>query len=230
MQTFLPFADPAASAEALDDRRLNKQRSDIIQLLKKLDPTADFGDEPAFPEDPAEKIEEPKVGRKEEHPLVKMWRGNEGYLIANYATAVIIEWMSRGNPDNLLQKIRAYMERFPEESFQAPEWLGDEEFHQSHKAYLSRLAPLHYNPKWPDVKDDMPLIWPRSPKSARFNPEVREHERKVKKAMQARDKAEIAMEKARKYAIEAGLDPDTFEEYKPEVVTIGTPDADLLEL
>ena len=36
MQTFLPFADFAASAAVLDDRRLGKQRVETLQVLRAL--------------------------------------------------------------------------------------------------------------------------------------------------------------------------------------------------
>ena len=36
MQTFLPYPDFAASAAALDDRRLGKQRVEALQVLRAL--------------------------------------------------------------------------------------------------------------------------------------------------------------------------------------------------
>ena len=54
MQTFLPYADPRASAACLDDRRLGKQRVETFQVLRA--------------------ITWPTYGWKH-HPVTRMWRG-----------------------------------------------------------------------------------------------------------------------------------------------------------
>ena len=61
MQTFLPYADLAASCRVLDDRRLGKQRVETFQVLRAL----------TWPE----------YGWKN-HPVTKMWRGFVPGLVA----------------------------------------------------------------------------------------------------------------------------------------------------
>jgi hypothetical protein len=77
VQTFLPYPDFAASAAALDDRRLGKQRVEALQVLRALT--------------------YPAYGWKH-HPAVRMW---EGYPdgVAAYGLAVCAEWTGRGRPD-----------------------------------------------------------------------------------------------------------------------------------
>lgn len=41
-----------------------------------------------------------------------------------------------------------------------PPWLGDEDFHRSHRSSLLRKDPEHYRPLFPDDPDDLPYVWP----------------------------------------------------------------------
>lgn len=211
MKTYLPYPDVNKSAEVLDDRRLNRQRSDVVAILKKLD------------EAPAS---------EEDHPAVKMWRGNELFLI-KYGMAVCIEYQSRGNQGMTLEKIMEFQDQFDSSSSEPPEWWGNEKFHTSHKSYLLRSLPSHYRNFWPSITDELPLIWPRSPEKARKGQERREQEKLIKKAIKAREKAEKYLAEAREAANNAGLDPDTMEplpDDEVELVTLGTPDEELLDL
>ena len=61
MQTFLPFADFARSAAALDTVRLGKQRVETLQVMRALT-VPDYG--------------------WRHHPVVKMWRGHRPALMA----------------------------------------------------------------------------------------------------------------------------------------------------
>lgn len=210
MNTLLPLPDLAASAECLDDRRLNRQRSDIVALLKKLDAPVD----------------------EKDHPLVKMWRGNEPFLI-KYGMIVCIEHQSRGNRDATLARIMEFSDTFEDSTKEPPEWWGDEKFHDSHKSYLLRSLPSHYREFWRELPDELPLMWPRSPEKGRKDKERRAYEMLVKKAHKARDKAEKAIEDARIAAEIAGLDPETLEplpEDEIEMETIGTPADDVIDL
>lgn len=210
MNTLLPFPDFTASAECLDNVRLNKQRSDVVQILKALA-------EPVSPD-------------SKEHGAVKMWRGNEQALI-RYGMTMCVEWQSRGNQDATLKKILAYRSVFSESSTEDPEWLGDERLHLSHRASLLRLKPTFYRAYWPDLSDEPQLFWPRSPERSRRSPEDRESDRLYRKAVTAqknRDKAVKAYEDA---CEAAGIDPETFELMDgSEAVEIGVPDPDLLDL
>jgi hypothetical protein len=44
-----------------------------------------------------------------------------------------------------------------------PPWLGDDDFHRSHRSALVRKDPDFYGPKFPDVPDDLPYVWPVPP-------------------------------------------------------------------
>ena len=79
MQTFLPYPDFAASAAALDPKRLGKQRVEALQVLRALT--------------------WPTYGWKR-HPAVRMWAGyTEG--VAAYGLVACLEWISRGGADTV---------------------------------------------------------------------------------------------------------------------------------
>lgn len=188
MNTLLPYADFPKSAECLDDKRLSKQRADVINILKALS--------------------EPPPADGVEHPVIKMWRGNEHTLV-KYGMAVCIEWAGRGNTDNTLRKIMAYKSDF--EPSDDPEWLGDENVHVAHQSFLLRSQPSFYRRFWPDLPDDMAMVWPRSPEKQRASQEDKMKEKLVKRAHKMKERAEAAVEDAHDAAIKAGLDPETLE-------------------
>lgn len=133
MQTFLPYASFEDSAKSLDMRRLGKQRVEVKQILIALTEGRGWVN----------------------HPATKMWRGYESAL-AEYGVAICTEWRSRGYKDSLLPQ---FEERLTESSV-TPPWLGDEDFHLSHRSNLLRKAPDHYRSLWPTDPDDLPYIWP----------------------------------------------------------------------
>ena len=75
MQTFLPSPDFAASAAALDPRRLGKQRVEALQILRAL-------------------TQGGSAWRN--HPAVLMWKGYEEALVA-YGVAVCQAWCALGS-------------------------------------------------------------------------------------------------------------------------------------
>lgn len=115
MQTFLPYPDFRASAEALDPRRLGKQRVEALQILNALDRTA---------------------GGWVNHPAVRMWRGHRPAL-GLYMNAMIEEWRRRGFRNAMTL---APVEGVPE----MPPWLGREDLHASHRAALLHKEPGWY--------------------------------------------------------------------------------------
>ena len=88
MQTFLPFKDFDKSAQALDNKRLNKQVLEGYQILKVLSNP------------------DPKAAWRN-HPAVKMWRGSE-FGLWDYVMAMVREAKKRGiKTDKNLSNIRA---------------------------------------------------------------------------------------------------------------------------
>ena len=148
MQTFLPYADFEASARALDQRRLGKQRVECLQVVRGLIV--------------------PTYGWRH-HPAVKMWRGHLEAL-GRYALTCCEVWVAGGRGDTCaatlvtdLGSAGVSRVRTQEELAAAgalPSWLGSDDFHRSHQSSLVRKDPDHYRPLFPDVPDDLPYVWP----------------------------------------------------------------------
>lgn len=148
MQTFLPLPDFRESARVLDDKRLGKQRVEVLQILRALD----------------------GVGKPwSQHPAVRMWRGCEPALI-QYGLRICYEWMGRGFIDSVCIKLEektntlaawtAIIMNRPEE-IPMPKWFGNEKLHASHRSNLLRKNPTHYGQfGWSDPSD-LPYHWPR---------------------------------------------------------------------
>jgi len=141
MQTFLPYADFRQSAEALDYRRLGKQRVECLQLLNSL-------------------LGVTNSKGWSNHPARNMWRGHEKSLV-RYTLTVCEVWKGKGYKDTVTEKVQALADtHLQDASEDAPAWLGDEDFHRSHRSNLIRKLPEHYQPQWPTESADLPYIWP----------------------------------------------------------------------
>lgn len=145
MQTFLPYPSFTKSAEVLDNKRLGKQRVEAYQILR-----TNLGLSNGW----------------KNHPACKMWKGHE-YALAIYGLAVCREWIERGFKDTVYNKINDLVLFIPapkdRRSYCAgykPSWLGNMEFHLSHRSNLSRKNPDYYSHLWPDIPDDLPYFWP----------------------------------------------------------------------
>lgn len=145
MQTFVPYADLAASAAVLDDRRLGKQRVETLQVLRAL-ALPDYG--------------------WQRHPAVLMWTGALPGLVA-YGRAVVEAWTARGYADTTLGPITEFAPQVsdvgPDELLARgwlPQWWGDDAVHRSHRSALVRKDPDHYGPLFPDADPDEPYVWP----------------------------------------------------------------------
>lgn len=148
MQTFLPYADFARTAEVLDRTRLGKQRVECIQIVRALTI--------------------PTYGWRH-HPAALMWRGHLEALGA-YSFAIINEWKHRGYVDTCAATISADLVtagitdvRTQSELSAAgalPSWLGNPGFHVAHQSSLVRKDPEHYGPLFPGVPDDLAYVWP----------------------------------------------------------------------
>ena len=148
MQTFLPFPDFEESARALDRKRLGKQRVETIQVVRALTV--------------------PGYGWAN-HPAALMWRGYEEAL-GRYGLACCDVWSGLGFGDTCAATIATDLRaagvtavRSQAELAEAgalPPWLGDPDLHRSHQSSLVRKDPAFYRPRFPDVPDDLPYVWP----------------------------------------------------------------------
>lgn len=138
MQTFLPYPDFAKSLACLDYKRLGKQRLEAMQLVNSTLKLA-RGE---------------KVKGWANHPARTMWNG---YLDALklYHNVAIKEWIRRGYNNAMIPY------ELPAD-VALPPWLGDEQFHISHRSNLLRKDPIHYGKfGWTDP-DNLPYYWPVS--------------------------------------------------------------------
>ncbi|WP_433041738.1 MSMEG_6728 family protein [Dactylosporangium sp. CS-033363] len=143
MQTFLPYADFAATAAVLDQRRLGKQRVEALQVLRGL--------------------VVPGYGWRH-HPAVKMWAGCEEALV-RYGLEMCAAWTALGHADTVAATLLAERgaARAQEELAEAgalPVWLGREDVHRSHRSALVRKDPAFYGPLFPDAEPEEPYVWP----------------------------------------------------------------------
>ena len=141
MQTFLPFECFQSSAKVLDQKRLGKQRVEVLQLLNSINKI---------------KNNLPIRGWKN-HPCRKMWHNYSNALVV-YGIAICNEWISRGYNDTCLDKINSLYNN--KEDLVYPDWLGDSNLHLSHKSMLIQKDPYYYKPYWPTVPDNLEYIWP----------------------------------------------------------------------
>ena len=148
MQTFLPWPDFERSARSLDGKRLGKQRVECIQVIRGLTV--------------------PTYGWRH-HPAVRMWAGHLEAL-GRYSVDCCAVWTESGRADTCAATLTADLAaagvtriRTQAELAEAgalPSWLGDEDFHRSHRSALVRKDPAFYGPLFPDTPDDLPYVWP----------------------------------------------------------------------
>lgn len=159
MQTFLPYPDFAASAAALDPRRLGKQRVETIQVLRGLIV--------------------PGYGWRH-HPAVKMWAGYEEALV-RYGLEICGAWSATERADTcsatLVTDLRsaggpAAVRDQPAlaATGDLPPWLGDEAFHLSHRSVLLRKDAAYYRLLFGDLPADLPYVWPASDRRPAYLP------------------------------------------------------------
>jgi hypothetical protein len=185
VQTFLPFPDFEASARALDQKRLGKQRVETIQVVRALTV--------------------PGYGWAN-HPAALMWKGFEEAL-GRYGFACCEVWLELGFGDTCaatiatdlraagVTTVRTQAELAAADAL--PSWLGDEELHLSHRSALVRKDPDFYRERFPDAPDDLPYVWPvRSP--AVVEAERRRAENAVRREQRAAERLLEEAEKARR--------------------------------
>jgi hypothetical protein len=184
VQTFVPYADFAATARVLDTKRLGKQRVEVIQIVRALTV-------PGY--------------AWASHPAVLMWKGHEEAL-GRYGLAICDEWVARGFGDTCAATIRADLAAAGVTQLRdlgtlaqegaLPGWLEDEAVLRSHRSALVRKEPAHYAALFPGVPTDLPYVWPVRSEA------VLDRERRQAEAAQRRQ--ERAREKARRARSAAG--------------------------
>jgi hypothetical protein len=133
MQTFLPYASFTQTVKVLDYKRLGKQRVETFQILNSLLHRTD------------------RKGWKS-HPARLMWEGFEEALKL-YQNITITEWVRRGYKNNMLFEV------IDHDNVVMPPWLGDEQFHASHRSNLLR-KDFEYYSQYFDDPIDLPYVWP----------------------------------------------------------------------
>jgi len=112
MQTFLPYADFHESAACLNNRRLGKQRVEVLQLLQTI---------------------RAGTGSWYSHPAAQQWIGCSRTLV-RYGIAICQCWISKDYRDGCLPQIA----QFRWGTSKVPAWLGYEPYHASHRSVLLR--------------------------------------------------------------------------------------------
>ncbi|KAA0108504.1 MSMEG_6728 family protein [Mycolicibacterium sp. P9-22] len=157
MQTFLPYPSFTESAMVLDVKRLGKQRVETIQVLRALTV--------------------PGYGWRH-HPAAAMWAGYEEAVV-RYGLDMCAVWVDQGRADTCATTLAADLSQATrianvrtqvqlEDDGDAPPWLGDPDFHRSHRSALVRKDPEFYGPQFPGVEDGLPYVWPVSDRERRI--------------------------------------------------------------
>lgn len=132
MQTFLAYPSFAESMRVLDDSRLGNQvYREGMTLLR---------------------------GKWPNHPASKMWRGYE-VALALYLWAGVVELNKRGKDYDdrpWCIELRSKLTH----SCLMPPWLGDPDFHASHRSNLLRKDPVWYGQFGWTEPDNLEYIWP----------------------------------------------------------------------
>ena len=190
MQTFVPYADFENTMRTLDNKRLGKQRVEVIQIVRALTVTGYAWSS---------------------HPAVLMWKGYEEAL-GRYGLTACAVWTERGFGDSCaativadlqavgVRSIRDYAELAADDAL--PSWLFDEAVQLSHRSSLLRKDPEHYGPLFPGTPTDLDYFWPvRSP--AVVERELRKEENARRRQQRTAERLVRELDRARKRRSEA---------------------------
>jgi len=135
MQTFLPYSDFIKTAKCLDYRRLGKQRVEAWQIYQAIT-NSNYG--------------------WQNHPIVNMWRGFEQALL-RYGMSICEEWKIRNYKDNMLKLFVGNYDI--NKDVGNPIWIGNKQFHASHRSNLLRKDKKYYGKfNWKEP-DNLPYVW-----------------------------------------------------------------------
>jgi hypothetical protein len=165
------------SVAVLDNRRLNKQITEAIQLLnamRRLDERdAALVAGAATAKGAVEQFK--RIGWSA-HPALIAWRGYAPAL-ALYTTFAIREWLNRGFNNNRPPPYDADWQPNPAAEYAGqlppaaevvlPPWLGDNLIHATHRSNLLRKEPVWYEAYGWSEGPDLAYIWP-DPKDYNF--------------------------------------------------------------
>lgn len=131
----------------LDTARLGKQRVEGRQIIAALQ-HENYG-----------------MGKRvpwENHPATKMWEGCIPALML-YTDCCIREWVRRGYNNTMGLFLSNPVNETPEywRSIKMPSWMGDDEFHASHRSNLLRKNPEWYGQFGWTETPDLPYVWPK---------------------------------------------------------------------
>ena len=97
------------------------------------------------------------------HPAVRMWMGYVPALTL-YGLAMVDEWTARGGEDTTREKIMEFAPQAAHPDYaakiQMPPWLGDPDFHLSHRSRLIAKDPRFYTKVFPGTDPDLEYVWP----------------------------------------------------------------------
>jgi hypothetical protein len=133
MQVFLPYPSFEKSLQCLDYRRLGKQRVEAGQIINILTGKTSS-----------------KAWRN--HPAVLMFKGYENSLKIYY-NLCLTEWIKRGYKNNMIYHVI-------NGPVKNPPWLGNDNFHASHRSNLLRKDYNYYSKFGWIEKIDLPYYWP----------------------------------------------------------------------
>lgn len=139
MQTFLPYKDFYQSGKILDNKRLGKQRVEVLQMLNKIHGLT-------------------KGRGWTNHPCTKMWCETPNALV-EYGLQICTAWIEKGYKDTCYEKIKKHFK--PNLTKNMPDWLGREDLHTSHKSKLIQKNKEFYKHLWPEVPENLEYVWPK---------------------------------------------------------------------
>jgi hypothetical protein len=128
------------SAQALDTKRLGKQRVEAYQIFKAL--RGDYD----------------KTGAWVNHPATVMWRGNE-YELALYGLSISVEFYERGfDGYSMMMKFTDLCNELQSGNRESyPWWVNSELLRMTHQSNLMRKDSSYYAF---DVPANIPYVWP----------------------------------------------------------------------
>lgn len=152
------------SAKVLDNKRLGKERVEVLQILRtlKTGPKVCRICKYSMNYHCSDCKGDPKNTPWYNHPAVRMWRGYETALM-EYLHAMCYEWViNRGYKDTCWVKAIEVGFRPPNVGVKTkmPPWLGNDLFHLSHQSNLLRKNKDHYKKFFFGIPDNFSYVWP----------------------------------------------------------------------